>query len=112
MAGKIKRFLLCLAAVSLLSVNGNIYADDENFSVKTGVPEEVPSEEESESKRSETVEEPEIDMAVMEKYFTYAGSAEGLDFYLRSSEPDEKQIWTSYAFPEGRPARRAKLDPD
>ncbi len=112
MAGKIKRFLLCLAAVSLLSVNGNIYADDENFSVKTGVPEEVPSEEESESKRSETVEEPEIDMAVMEKYFTYAGSAEGLDFYLRSSEPDEKQIWTSYGFPEGRPARRAKLDPD
>lgn len=109
MGNRIKRFLLCLAAVSMICVNGNIYAGDEDFAVKTAVPENEEPEAE-ETKRSEAVEEPEIDPDALKRYFTYAGSAEGIDFYIRSRADSENEIWKQHGFENGKPKRRDKLD--
>ena len=112
MKGKIKRYILCLLAVSMMTAGGNIYADDETVKVSSESSEEDESAEEAEKsrkdKRSEAVEKTEFNAELAEKYYSLSGSAEGIDFYTESEDFEDK-IWAEFGFSEGEPDRKAEL---
>lgn len=84
-----RRTLLCLLAVSMLAVSGNIYAEnsEENNA-------ETVSDEETQAtyRAKETAEKIDTDIGLIEKYLKKTGSADGFDIYFRS-ENYETEIW-------------------
>ena len=103
----IKRTFLCIASALMLTAGGAAYADEENMTDFTSVSSDTEQPEKTErEKRSEASEKADIDPEVIEKYYTLAGKAEGISFYLEA-EGAEERLWKELGFPEGRPS-----DPD
>lgn len=111
MSNKIKRFLLCFLAVSAMSMGGNIFAVDENDTETISSTDEESEEEtgeggsETRAKRSEAVEKTDFDAETAKKFFINAGSADGLDVYIKSDDYED-EIWNSHG---GKPDRKAEL---
>lgn len=112
MRNRIKRFLLCLLAVSMLSTVGTGFAegDKEEGSAEVSADTEAETVEggEEESKRAESVEEVELTAAEAEKLLHKIGSADGLDIYMRS-EDYKDEIWAAHG---GNPKDRDDYDKD
>lgn len=110
MNNKIKRSILCLLAVSAMTVTGNIYADDED-AVTAG--EEVTSEEGAEgetaegsterAKRKEADEKADFDVDLVETYLKKVGTEAGLDIYYKSKDIDD-EIWAANG---GKPEKKS-----
>lgn len=94
MSNKIKRFLLCLLAVSTMTVSGNIYADDTDESGAAAV-DEITEDSGDEAaaekvKRTETKEkEIELSLQDAELYLEKIGTIDGLDIYYKQDKIDD-----------------------
>ena len=111
MLKKLKRFLLCLIAVSALSMSGTIYADDEeeNYS-DTEISENAENSEDGEkqdksSKMKESVEKVELTEEQAENLLEYTGRIDGFDIYRVSKDYKDK-IWEAHG---GQPDKKAEL---
>ncbi|MBR6386033.1 MAG: hypothetical protein IKS03_07965 [Ruminococcus sp.] len=108
MLKKLKRFLLCLLAVSALSMSGTIYADDEeeNYS-DTEISEDSENGEKQEkaSKMKESVEKVELTEEQAENLLEYTGEIDGFDIYRVSKDYKDK-IWEAHG---GQPDKKAEL---
>ncbi|MCD8187902.1 MAG: DUF5696 domain-containing protein [Ruminococcus sp.] len=112
MGNKIKKFLLCLLAVSMLTTAGTIYAadeDEQSSSADTVSDEEdETSEEEEKSKRQEEVEDVELTAEQAEKLLHKIGTIDGLDIYYKSEDYDD-EIWAAHG---GNPKDSDDYDKD
>ncbi|MBQ8296740.1 MAG: hypothetical protein IJX77_03055 [Ruminococcus sp.] len=112
MGNKIKKFLLCLLAVSMLTTAGNISAanEDENAAADTSAETSEDTEEsgEEEAKRQEEVEDVELTAEQAEKLLHKIGSVDGLDIYVKSEE-FEDEIWAAHG---GNPKDKEDYDKD
>ena len=108
MKNKIKRTLLCLLAVSAMTVTGNIHADDDTAVTAEEVSSDGTAEDGSEegtgerAKRKEADEKADFDVALAEKYLKKVGTEAGLDIYgtqtaasrLKSPiTPTSRRLW-------------------
>lgn len=110
MKNRVKRFLLCLAAVSSFCVTVNIHAEDDNTNYDVE-DEEAPEEEASSRtlKREEPKEAPEFTADDAKKHMKSAGTADGFEVFIRAKDY-EKEIWKAHGFSDGKkPARKAEL---
>lgn len=102
MKNRIKRTLLCLTAAAMVTTGGTIHADSspQGLFAASGTADE-PGEAENtvREKRSEAVEDTDFDTALVKKYMTLAGSDEGIDFYCRPKDFEDR-IWLSFGFTE------------
>ncbi len=91
--GNIRKLLLCLLAVSSVTISGRTLAaeDDIEFSAETSEADGVEAEK---TKRSETVEKAELSAEDAEKYLTKIGSSDGYDIYRKDKDFDDK-LWES-----------------
>ena len=106
MGNRIKRFMLCLIAVSMIAGGGNIYAGNEdNFKAPDTVEETVDETAES---AYETSEMPQSDVIQLSRYMKFAGSREGLQFFFRDKDYEEK-VWTAHGFSGGKPKKKSEL---
>ena len=107
----IKRTFLCVASALMMTAGGAAYADEENStdfaSLSSGETDEQP-EKAGREKRSEAVEKADFDPGIIRKYFTLAGTDEGISLYLEK-EGAEDRIWAEYGFPDGRPSPADEL---
>ncbi len=95
----IKYIAAILAAVSAFTSGGDLrYAPS---GVSGGAEVYTDSEDSPEEKRGEAVETPDFKPADAEKLLTFAGSAEGIEFYIRD-ENYEEEIWASHG---GKPEK-------
>ncbi len=112
MRNKIKRFLLCLLAVSMISTVGTIHAegDETQGTADTSAEAEAETEEgeKEESKRVESVEDVELTAAEAEKLLHKIGTVDGLDIYMRS-EDYKDEIWAAHG---GNPKDKEDYDKD
>ncbi|MDD6279418.1 MAG: DUF5696 domain-containing protein [Oscillospiraceae bacterium] len=100
MAKKIKRFLMCLLAVSMLATAGTIHAagDEEELSgdAASASDEEISDgeseEEEEEVKIAETVEDVTLTAADAERLLHKIGTVDGMDIYYKSKEYKD-EVW-------------------
>ena len=92
--GKIsKRLLLCLLAVSSLTVSGSVYADETDSEAVTQAEKaEDKTAEPEKAKRYEAVEKAELSAEDAEEYLKKIGSADGFDVYIKEDKFDEK-LW-------------------
>ena len=92
--GKVsKRLLLCLLAVSSLTVSGRAYADDNDSKYAVQTAEEAGNSAEPEkAKRYEAVEKAELSAEDAEKYLKKIGSADGFDVYIKEDKYEDK-LW-------------------
>ena len=114
MGKKIKRFLLCLLAVSTLSMSGTIYADDaEEVSDETEISQDN-SEEDSEdggeakekaAKIKESEEKVELTEEQAKSLLNFVGTVDGLDIY-KVSKDYKDEIWAAHG---GQPDKKAEL---
>ncbi len=107
MGNKIKRFLLCLLAVSVMSIGGNIFAVDESNTavVSSSDEDDGGNAADENAKRSEAVEDVGFDTEIVKKHFTSIGSADGFDIYIKS-ENYEDEIWQAHG---GEPDKSEEL---
>ena len=110
MGNRIKRTLLCLLAVSTLTVSGNIYADSEDEAVTeaedTGTGEEGSGEEASGGKAAklkESEEKVRAEFADITEYLRKAGTLEGIDIYAKDKD-FEDAIWAKNG---GKPEKKS-----
>ncbi len=108
MKNKIKRTLLCLLAVSAMTVTGNIHADDDTAVTAEEVSSDETAEDGSEgtggrAKRKEADEKADFDVALVEKYLKKVGTEAGLDIYYKSKDIDD-EIWDANG---GKPAKKS-----
>ena len=112
MRNKIKKFLLCFLAVSMMTTNGAIVAandDEETSSAETEASSEEETAgdgEEEEAKRQEEVEDVELTAEQAEKLLHKIGRAAGLDIYVKSDEYED-EIWAAHG---GNPKDRDDYD--
>lgn len=93
MKKSIKNFMLCLLAVSALSISGSAYADStEDNGITAADLEEAQEATAEKAKRSEAVEKAELSAEDAEKYLEKIGSAEGYDVYRRDKDFDDR-LW-------------------
>lgn len=107
MGNRIKRFMLCLIAVSMLVGGGNIYAGSED-NIKA--PDTV---EESADGSSALVAVPGNEITQdgddeLKKYMKSAGSSDGMEFFLRGKDYEEK-VWAAHGFTGGKPKKKSEL---
>lgn len=110
MGNRIRRFLLCLLAVSTMTVGGNIYADDADGDAAAvteedgGTADEESGEEAAaqRAKRSETSEKVELSVEDAEKYLEKIGTIDGLDIYYKDKDIDDK-LWEAAG---GKPKKK------
>jgi hypothetical protein len=99
MGNKIKKFLMCLLAVSMVTTVGTINAADEDETSDTAAASEESddeaAEEEEASKRQEEVEDVELTQQEAEKLLHKIGSVDGLDIYMKS-EDYQDEIWAAH----------------
>lgn len=111
MSNKIKRFLLCLLAVSTMTVSGNIYAEGEEDTSESSVGTDEDTSEDSESaeseekeaKRTETFEKVELSAEDAEEFLQKIGSVDGLDYYYKDKDIDDI-IWEKNG---GKPEKKS-----
>ncbi|MBR1592682.1 MAG: hypothetical protein IJ666_06710 [Ruminococcus sp.] len=113
MGKKIKRFLLCLLAVSTLTMSGTVYADDndedtaaadtETEEESSGEDSEAPKEKASKIKESE--EKVELTEKQAKALLEFIGSTDGFDIY-KADKDYEDRIWESHG---GKPEKKAEL---
>lgn len=115
MRNKIKRFLLCLAAVSMMAATGSIYAaaeDEEETSSETSDSTDEATdgseEETAVTKRTESVEDVELSAEDAERLLKKIGTVDGLDIYYKSKEYKD-EIWAAHG---GNPKDRDDYDKD
>ena len=110
MGKKIKRFLLCLLAVSTLSMSGTIYADDvQEDSAETEVSQDDSEDEGTTKEKAAKIKESEEKVELTEKQakslLKFVGSIDGLDIY-KVSEDYKDEIWAAHG---GQPDKKAEL---
>lgn len=114
MKNKIKRFLLCFAAVSMMAATGNMYASADNEDeepLASGTAEASESDEAAEAEESEikeSVEDVSLSAEDAEKLLHYIGTVDGLDIYAKS-EDYQDEIWTAHG---GNPKDKEDYDKD
>lgn len=113
MSNKIKKFLLCFLAVSMMTTAGAIHAADEDEQLSDAASEssdEAAGEEaeEESSKRQESVEDVELTAQQAEKLLHKIGSVDGLDIYAKS-EDYKDEIWAAHG---GDPKEKEDYDKD
>lgn len=88
-----KKLLLCLLAVSSLTVSGSVYADSEGSEAapQAALAADKGAEPEK-AKRYEAVEKAELSAEDAEKYLRKIGSADGFDVYIREEKLEDK-LW-------------------
>ena len=91
--GNIKKLLLCLLAVSSMTISGRTFAADEDMGISAETSDTASGETEK-AKRSETVEKAELSAEDAEKYLEKIGTADGYDIYRKDKEFDDK-LWES-----------------
>lgn len=85
---RIKQFLLCLLAVSSITVSGNISADDKESA--SSAAEDMQDETVSENaKRTETKEKIEFSAEDAEKYLEKIGTVDGFDIYRKDNDIED-----------------------
>lgn len=111
MKNKIKRTLLCLLAVSMMTVSANIYADNEDEDTAAEVVDgeessEEEATEEKAAKMKESEEKVRADFDDITEYLRKVGSADGIDIYAKDKgfadaiweknggEPEKKSNYT------------------
>ena len=88
-----KRLLLCLLAVSSLTVSGSVYAEETSSEAATRAAEAADDSAEPEkAKRYEAEEKAELSAADAEKYLKKIGSADGFDVYVKEDKFEDK-LW-------------------
>lgn len=113
MGNKIKRFMLCLLAVSMTAVSGVVSADSEEDAAaevteETAAEGEASSEEggdeaqQKPAKLKETEEKVKAEAADIVKYLPKIGTIEGLDIYLKDKDFDDA-VWEANG---GKPAKK------
>ncbi|MBR2284413.1 MAG: hypothetical protein IJ874_08365 [Ruminococcus sp.] len=119
MGNKLKRFLLCLLAVSLTGISGAMSSRaDEDGPDETAVEssEEVSGEdgepaeaaEEGNKKLKESEEKVELSEEEAQRLLVNIGSIEDYDVYS-AGEDYEDRIWKLHGFPDGKPDKKAEL---
>lgn len=110
MGNKIKRFLLCLLAVSALSVSVNIYADSDDETEAAGTSEETEeSTEEGEvskekaAKLKESEEKIRAEYEDIVEYLEKIGTVDGIDIYYKDKDIDDI-IWEQNG---GKPEKKS-----
>lgn len=91
MSIRIKQFILCLLAVSAMTISGNIYADDTETTSSSADFSQEESGSES-AKRHETEEKIEFSAEDAENYLEKIGSLDGIDIY-RKDKNIEDILW-------------------
>lgn len=89
-----KKILLCLLAVSSVTVSGRTFAADDEGEVSVEVGEADTEEAPEKAKRAETVEKAELSEEDAEKYLEKIGSADGYDVYHKDKDFDDV-LWES-----------------
>ena len=109
MGNKLKRFLLCFLAVSMMSVSANTYADDEEVSdieltesSEEDSDEEVSAEKQPKVKIKETEEKVRADVQNIVKYLQFIGNINGYDIYYKEKKFDDA-IWEAQG---GKPKKK------
>lgn len=95
----IKKLLLCLLAVSLMTVSGRVSAADDGAETAGSGAEEQTEEKEQSSRRSETVEKAELSAEDADRYLKKIGSADGYDIYYKDKDFGDR-LWEAAG---GRP---------
>ena len=111
MGNKIRRFLLCLLTVSMLSTVGSIYAagdDEASDGAALDSAEETGEEEEEAEKRTEEVEDVELSAADAERLLHKIGTVDGIDIYFKSDDYKD-EIWNAHG---GDPKDKDDYDKD
>lgn len=115
MRNKIKRFLLCLAAVSMMAATGSMYASADNEEETSAEASDTADDaetgdddEKEEAKIEEEVEDVELTAEEAEKLLKKIGSVDGLDIYLKSEEYED-EIWAAHG---GNPKDKEDYDKD
>ncbi|MBP3380140.1 MAG: hypothetical protein J6K77_04690 [Ruminococcus sp.] len=108
MGNKIKRFMLCLLAVSMIAVSGNTLADNEETgdtaaAGTAGEETAAEGEEAAKSKAKETEEKVRAEYADIVEYLTKLGSADGIDVYAKPKDIDDL-IWAANG---GKPEKKS-----
>lgn len=108
MGNKIKRFMLCLLAVSMIAVSGNTLADNEETNETpaaeaAGDESEAGDAAEARSKAKETEEKIKAEYADIVEYLTKLGSADGIDIYSKPKDIDDL-IWEANG---GKPEKKS-----
>ena len=100
MKKSIKNLVLCLLAVSALSISGSAYADStEDNGITAADLEEAQEATSEKAKRTEAVEKAELSAEDAERYLEKIGSAEGYDVYRRDKDIGDR-LWEAAG---GRP---------
>lgn len=111
MKKNIKRFLLCLLAVSTLSISGNVYADTEEDAAaevsdetaeETGEEAAEGEQKQEKVKLKETEEKIKAESADIVKYLEKIGNVDGFDIYRKDKDIDDK-IWEANG---GKPEKK------
>ena len=89
-----KKILLCLLAVSSVTVSGRTFAADDEGEVSVEVGEADTEEAPEKAKRAETVEKAELSEEDAEKYLEKIGSADGYEVYRKDKDFDDV-LWES-----------------
>ena len=88
-----KRLLLCLLAVSSLTVSGSVYAEETSSEAATPAAEAADESAEPEkAKRYEAEEKAKLSAADAEKYLKKIGFADGFDVYVKEDKFEDK-LW-------------------
>lgn len=107
---KIKRFLICFLAVTMMASTGNIYAEGDNDEAsETAVADSETGDEESEDEELvEEQEEIEIGADDVKRLMTLIGESDGVEIYARSEEYED-EIWAAHG---GNPKDKEDYDKD
>ncbi len=113
MKNKMKKFLLCFLAVSMLTTAGTIHAEgDETVDTESAVAADNDAAEgeaeEEESKRKEAEEKVKITAADAERLLKHIGNVDGYDIYAKSEEYKD-EIWAAHG---GNPKDKEDYDKD
>lgn len=118
MGNKMKKFLLCILAVSMMTSAGSIYAanDEEQLSDEaaedtssaTDDSSEEAAEEEVAAKRTESVEDIELSADDAQRLLHLIGTVDGLDIYYKADEYKD-EIWEAHG---GNPKDKDDYDKD
>lgn len=108
MKNKIKRTLLCLLAVSMMTVSANIYADsdDETDTAAEVAEDEENSEETTEGKAAklkETEEKVRAEFINITQYLRHIGTVDGVDIYVKDKDMEDN-IWAKNG---GKPEKKS-----
>ncbi len=108
MGNRIKRFMLCLIAVSMIVGGGNIYAGSEENIKAPDAAEEQPESGSSPAALPENEVSHEGNEE-LKQYLEFAGSSEDMELYLRGKNSEEK-VWAAHGFRGGKPKKKADLN--